>query len=127
MKTPRKQTILHWIVFLFAVAFLIVAITLFVRIRTMQEDFDQEKASKDESYAALEASISEIKREQKAMERKAYAAELLVLAQNAYFEENMRDFQGYMASLEGYADALSADALEIYEELENALRGNYND
>ena len=33
------------------------------------------------------------------------------------------DNQGYMASLEGYADALGEEALEIYEELARALRG----
>ena len=49
--------------------------------------------------------------------------QLLALAQQAYYEKNTRDFQGYMATLEGYADALSEDTLKIYEQLENALRG----
>ncbi len=131
--TPRKKkALVTYLLIIFSVAFLLVAISMFVRNRTMQEEFDASSSEAHESYAALESSVFAEASENEnayekaltAMERKAYASELLALAEHAYHEGNRRDFQGYMASLEGYTDALSQDMLEIYEELETALRGN---
>ncbi len=130
--SPRKKrAVLVYLVIIFAAAFVLVLVSLFVRMRTMQEDFDSAKSEAESSFAAheseMEENISSLDAEhEKAlteMERKAYASELLVLAQKAHYEGNKRNFQGYMASLEGYADALGADALEVYEDLVNALRG----
>ncbi len=130
--TPRKKrAVVVYLLIIFAAAFVLVLVSMFVRMRTMQEDFDTAKGEAASSYAEKEAEISESvsaqndehKEAMTAMERKAYAAELLVLAQKAHYEGNKRNFQGYMASLEGYADALGEEALEIYEELARALRG----
>ena len=106
-----KKRYFQIILICLATIFMLVAITLFIQIRTLQENETTETVQIDES------------KDFEQMKRKAQASELLALAQNAYYQNDQRNFQGYMASLEGYADALSEDALEIYHELENALRG----
>jgi len=130
--TPKKKrAVVIYLVIIFAAAFVLVLISMFVRMRTMQEDFDTAKGEDASSYAQQESELAESVSSQNdehhkamtAMERKAYASELLVLAQKAYYEGNERNFQGYMATLEGYADALGEEALKIYEELASALRG----
>ena len=84
--------------------FMLVAITLFIQIRTLQEETEE----------PTEIVQAEDNKELEQMKRKAHASELLALALNAYHQNDQRNFQGYMASLEGYADALSDDASEIY-------------
>lgn len=130
--TPKKKrAVVLYLLIIFAVAFLLVLVSMFVRMRTMQEDFDSASVNVDESYAQRESELIENASEEVAsyateltqMERRASASELLILAQKAYYEGNTRKFQGCMATLEGYADALSKEALEIYEELVKALRG----
>lgn len=127
----EKRTGLKYLFIIFILACLIVLVTMFMRMRTMQEDFGAERESYMSSCDEKEAEIREAASSEYAqcaseltqMERRANASELLILAQNAYYEGNTRKFQGCMATLEGYADALSEDALEIYEELVKALRG----
>ncbi len=130
--TPKKKRdVIIYLVIIFAAAFVLILISMFVRMRTMQEDFDTAKGEAASSYAQQESELfesvssqnDEHRKAMTAIERKAYASELLVLAQKAYYEGNERNFQGYMASLEGYADALGEETLKIYEELASALRG----
>ena len=112
-----KKKYFQIILICLAAIFMLIAITLFIQIRTLQEETEEP------------TEIVQVKdnKELEQMKRKAHASELLALALNAYHQNDQRNFQGYMASLEGYADALSDDALEIYHELENALRGKNND
>ena len=117
--TPKMRTVICALMMLLTAVFMVISITQFVRIRDLQE----KNAQNTEISASQSDGVSELAQ----IERKAHASELLALAQNAYMNENQRDFQGYMALLEGYADALSEQAAEIYEELENALRGKNND
>ena len=49
--------------------------------------------------------------------RSAKAAELLALAQNAWQKRDTVSFHGYMAELEGYADALSEETAQLYDAL----------
>lgn len=111
-----KKNFLRWFSIGFAVVFFLISVMLFTRIRSLQEELDTEKAKN--SIVQTEPTNAP-----NDLERKAQATQLLALAQQAYYEKNTRDFQGYMATLEGYADALSEDTLKIYEQLENALRG----
>ena len=53
--------------------------------------------------------------------RSAKAAELLALAQNAWQTQNTVSFHGYMAELEGYADALSDETAQLYDALLDKL------
>ncbi len=101
----------------YIVVSLVVMITMFSRIATLERKHSEPTEQTEATMQTRDAD----------MERKAQAAELLSLAQRAYYEKNTKDFQGYMATLEGYADVLSEETLEIYEQLVNALRGNYND
>lgn len=134
--TPKKKrAVVIYMLIIFAAAFFFVAISMFVRMRTMQEDFDAAQDEAGASYAIQEMALQEEYSEKASnyndeitkLERRTHATELLLLAQNAYYRNDSRGFQGYMAELEGYADALSDDAAEIYAELENALRGKTND
>ncbi|MBE6927839.1 MAG: hypothetical protein E7467_05050 [Ruminococcaceae bacterium] len=130
-KNPKKLRILLDFLCFCVLACLLLLITLFVRMRTMQEDHRTAESVAASEYEQLEADLRQELNEQTeshnkaltAMERKAYAAELLSLAQKAYHEGNTRKFQGYMATLEGYKDALSSKTYEIYEQLELKLRG----
>ena len=109
-----KKKYFQIILICLAAIFMLTTITLFIRISTLQEETKEP---------------TEIVRinEDTDLERKAHAYELLALAQNAYYQNDQRNFQGHMATLESYADVLSDEALEIYHELENALRGKNND
>lgn len=130
-KNPKKLRILLDFLCFCVLACLLLLITLFVRMRTMQEDHRTAESVAASEHTQLESELRQELQEQSeshnnaltAMERKAYAAELLSLAEKAYYEGNTRKFQGYMATLEGYKDALSSETYEIYEQLELKLRG----
>lgn len=131
----KRRAVVLYMLIIFAAAFFLVAISMFVRMRTMQEGFAAAQDEAGESYALQESILqreysektSDYDAELTKLERKTHATQLLLLAQDAYYRNDSRAFQGYMAELEGYADSLSEDAAEIYAELENALRGKNND
>ena len=131
--TPKKRrAVVVYMLIIFAAAFFLVTVSLFVRLRTMQEDFDSERNEVNVSYAAQESHLQEEYSEKVSnyesamgeMERRIHATEQLALAQEAYHSGDSRSFQGYMTELEGCVDALSDEAAEIYAELETVLRGN---
>lgn len=130
--TPKKKrALVTYLSVIAAAAFLLVALSMFVNNRTMQEEFDEEHSRTKESHAQAESSMAEQIESQEAsheaelseMERRAKASELLALADHAYHDGNWRAFEGYMAELEGCADALSEEMTEIYDELVTAQRG----
>ncbi len=55
------------------------------------------------------------------VEKTAKAIELLTLAQDSFYKKDSISFHAYMAMLEGYADMLPENAIQIYEELTDAL------
>lgn len=130
--TPKKKrALVTYLSVIAAAAFLLVALSMFVNNRTMQEEFDDLHNQTKENHAAIESSLAEQIESQEVsyevelseMERRAKASELLALADHAYHEQNERAFQGYMAELEGCADALSDEMKKIYDELVTAQRG----
>lgn len=127
--TPKKKrAMLEYLGIMFAVAFLLVAVSLFVKMKYMQDDLDAANSGAHANIAAMEESLESVNRENEAlntqleqMKQSARAAELLAMAQNAYIEKDTVSFHAYMAELEGYADALPESAAEIYADLTKNL------
>ena len=119
---------LEYLAIMFAVAFLLVAVSLLVKVGAMQDDLDAANTGASLNIGALEAQVESIGAENAELQaaldqtqRNAKANELLVLAQEAAKSNDSVAFHGYMAELEGYSDALSDTSLEIYRELLNHL------
>lgn len=127
--TPKKKrAMLEYMAIMFAVAFLLVAVSLLVKVGAMQDDLDAANTGASLNISALEAQVESIGAENAELQtaldrtqRNAKANELLVLAQEAAKSNDSVAFHGYMAELEGYSDALSDTSLEIYRELLNHL------
>lgn len=127
--TPKKKrAMLEYLAIMFAVAFLLVAVSLLVKVGAMQDDLDAANTGASLNIGALEAQVESIGAENAELQaaldqtqRTAKANELLVLAQEATKSNDSVAFHGYMAELEGYSDALSDTSLEIYRELLNHL------
>lgn len=127
--TPKKKrAMLEYLAIMFAVAFLLVAVSLLVKVGAMQDDLDAANTGASLNISALEAQVESIGAENAELQaaldrtqRNAKANELLVLAQEAIKSNDSVAFHGYMAELEGYSDALSDTSLEIYRELLNHL------
>lgn len=123
--TPRKKrAMLEYMGIMFAVAFLLVAVSLIVKLNYMQHDLDAANSGARANIEAMEDQLESIglendtlTAERDRMEQSARASELLALAQNAHMKKNNVSFQAYMAELEGCSDALPESAAEIYTTL----------
>lgn len=114
--TPKKKrALLEYMGIMFAVAFLLVAVSLLVKMQSMQEDFDAANTGASVGIEALE-------RKNEELTRSARATELLALAQNALHGGDTVGFHAYMAELEGNASALSEPSQEIYSELLDEMK-----
>lgn len=121
LSTKKKRAMLEYMGIMFAAAFLLVAISLFAKLNSVQHDLDAANSGALENITQMEQRLSNAESEQEKLERSAKAAELLLLAQNAYMQKDTVSFHGYMAELEGYADVLPDTASEIYTELVQKL------
>lgn len=128
LTSKKKRAMLEYLAIMFAVAFLLVAVSLLVKVGAMQDDLDAANTGASLNISALEAQVESIGAENAELQaaldqtqRTAKANELLVLAQEAAKSNDSVAFHGYMAELEGYSDALSDTSLEIYRELLNHL------
>lgn len=127
--TPKKKkAMLEYMTIMFAAAFLLVAISLVVKVHAMQDDLDAANTGAHESIIEMEQQLESLRSDNAALQTQLSATqdtvkanELLALAQNARNTGNTVEFHGYMAELEGYAKLLSEPAAEIYTELLNAL------
>lgn len=123
--TPKKKrAMLEYMAIMFAGAFLLVAISLLVKVGAMQDDLDAANTGASLNISALEAEVESMSAENAELqtaldtaERAAKANELLVLAQETQKKRDTAAFHGYMAELEGYSDALGEDALAVYQGL----------
>ncbi len=124
--TPKKKkAMLEYMAVMFAVAFLLVAVSLLVRMHTMKNDFDAANDGAHENILSMEKQLEEARAENSSMqeeldasERTAHALELLALAQKAQADGDRTAFRDSMAELEEYADALPESVAEIYRELQ---------
>ena len=120
----KKRAMLEYLGIMFAVAFLLVALSLLVKVHTMQDDLDAANSGARENIAVREDELETARSENEQLQaeldttvRSAKAAELLALAQNAWQKRDTVSFHGYMAELEGYADALSEETAQLYDAL----------
>lgn len=105
--TPKKKrAVVEYLGILFAAAFLLVAISLLVKMKSIQTAHDGAKTNN----ATLESELA-------AAEERLEASTLLVLAQDAYYRGEQAAFAGYMQQLAGAVDDLSADAQAVYQAL----------
>lgn len=128
--TPKKKrAMLEYLGIMFAAAFLLVALSLLVKMHAMQDDLDAANSGARENIEQMENDLDAARTENDALHneldatvRSAKAAELLALAQDAHSRRDTVAFQGYMAELDGYADALGEKTHEIYENLTEYLK-----
>ena len=113
----KKRALVVYLCIIFAAAFLLVAISLIVRIHTMKEDFNEANNQADMSYAALENQAMNMETKVENLEKTVQASELLTMAQNAYYKEDIQGFHSYMEELAKYADVLPQNMMNIYEDL----------
>ena len=128
LSSRKKRAMLEYLGIMFAVAFLLVALSLLVKVHTMQDDLDAANSGARENIEEMEAELETARSENEQLRteldttvRSAKAAELLALAQNAWQTQNTVSFHGYMAELEGYADALSDETAQLYDALLDKL------
>lgn len=123
--TPKKKrAMLEYMGIMFAVAFLLVAVSLFVKLNSVQHDLDAANSGARANIEAMEAQLESISAENESLtaqceqiEQSAKAAELLAMAQNAHVKKDNVSFHAYMAELEGYADVLPKSAAALYNSL----------
>lgn len=124
----KKRAVLEYMGIMFSVAFLLVALSLLVKVHTMQDDLDAVNSGARENIEEMEAELETARSENEQLRtqldttvRSAKAAELLALAQDAWQAHDKVSFRGYMAELEGYADALSDETALLYDALLDKL------
>lgn len=128
LSPKKKRAMLEYLGIMFAVAFLLVALSLLMKVHTMQNDLDAANSGARENINAMEEQLETARSENEQLHteldatvRSAKGAELLALAQYAWQAHDNVGFHGYMAELEGYADALSPETAEIYTMLLDKL------
>lgn len=124
LPAKKRSALLKYLSILFAGAFLLVALSLLLKLHAMQNDMDALDSGARENILALEDEMETERSENAALQteldgavRSAKAAELLALAQNALLDGDAVSFHGYMAELDGYADALTEKTFAIYNDL----------
>lgn len=116
--TPKKKrAMLEYMGIMFAVAFLLVAVSLIVKMHFMQDDLEAANYGASENIAAMESRLETADAEREEATRSAKAAELLLLAQDSFYAGSEDAFRAYMDELSESADALPETALLIYEAL----------
>lgn len=116
--TPKKKrAMLEYMGIMFAVAFLLVAVSLIVKMHFMQDDLEAANYGASENIAAMESLLETADAEREEASRSAKASELLLLAQDSFYAGDEDAFRAYMDELSETADALPETALLIYEAL----------
>lgn len=116
--TPKKKrAMLEYMGIMFAVAFLLVAVSLIVKMHFMQDDLEAANYGASENIAAMESLLETADAEREEASRSAKASELLLLAQDSFYAGDKDTFRAYMDELSENADALPETALLIYEAL----------
>lgn len=122
----KRKALVEYLGILFAVAFLLVAVSLFVKVDSMQDDLDAATKGARENITEMESRLEDSQQENAALEeeleRTAKAGELLAMAQEAYYKKNTVKFHSSMAELEGYAEVLPEEAAKIYANLTEHLQ-----
>ena len=117
LSPKKKRAMLEYMGIMFAVAFLLVAVSLIVKMHFMQDDLEAANYGASENIAAMESRLETADAEREEASRSAKASELLLLAQDSFYAGDEDAFRAYMDELSETADALPETALQIYEAL----------
>ena len=117
LSPKKKRAMLEYMGIMFAVAFLLVAVSLIVKMHFMQDDLEAANYGASENIAAMESLLETADAEREEASRSAKASELLLLAQDSFYAGNEDAFRAYMDELSQNADALTEAAQPIYEAL----------
>lgn len=117
LSPKKKRAMLEYMGIMFAVAFLLVAVSLIVKIHFMQDDLEAANYGASENIAAMESLLETADAEREEASRSAKASELLLLAQDSFYAGDEDAFRAYMDELSETADALPETAVVIYEAL----------
>ncbi|MGM9563863.1 MAG: hypothetical protein ACI3VQ_07305 [Faecousia sp.] len=117
LSPKKKRAMLEYMGIMFAVAFLLVAVSLIVKIHFMQDDLEAANYGASENIAAMESLLETADAEREEASRSAKASELLLLAQDSFCAGDEDAFRAYMDELSETADALPETAVVIYEAL----------
>ena len=117
LSPKKKRAMLEYMGIMFAVAFLLVAVSLIVKMHFMQDDLEAANYGASENIAAMESLLETADAEREEASRSAKASELLLLAQDSFYAGDEDAFRAYMDELSETADALPETALLIYEAL----------
>ena len=117
LSPKKKRAMLEYMGIMFAVAFLLVAVSLIVKMHFMQDDLEAANYGASENIAAMESLLETADAEREEASRSAKASELLLLAQDSFYTGDEDAFRSYMDELSETADALPETALLIYEAL----------
>ena len=117
LSPKKKRAMLEYMGIMFAVAFLLVAVSLIVKMHFMQDDLEAANYGASENIAAMESLLETADAEREEASRSAKASELLLLAQDSFYTGDEDAFRSYMDELSETADALPETAVVIYEAL----------
>lgn len=117
LSPKKKRAMLEYMGIMFAVAFLLVAVSLIVKMHFMQDDLEAANYGASENIAAMESLLETADAEREEASRSAKASELLLLAQDSFYAGDEDAFRAYMDKLSETADALPETAVVIYEAL----------
>ncbi len=110
LSPKKKRALVDYLAILFAVAFLLVCISLVVKVIVMQNDLDAANRGVGESIQSLETSVDRLENENEALR-------LLSLAQEALRNADSEAFSDRMQQLSPYAGFLPEQSAAIYREL----------
>ena len=135
LTTKKKRAMLEYMAIMFAAAFLLVAISLLIKVIDMkgemeaantgareniallQKDLDAARAESAELQTKLESA----QKENDTLSRRAQANELLVSAQAALEQGDYAALRSHLEALGAYADALKDDGAALYETLRSYI------
>lgn len=116
LNEKRRRAMVGYLATLFAVAFLLVTVSLFVQNRTLKQR-DNDNAS---NSLTLQGRIENLQQESRVL-RAELANHLLEDAQMAFEEKDEERFVEVMTQLENYADALGSEEQSQYDALKGEL------
>ena len=121
LTTKKKRAMLEYMAIMFAAAFLLVAISLLIKVIDMKGEMEAANTGARENIALLQKDLDAAQKENDTLSRRAQANELLVSAQAALEQGDYAALRSHLTALGAYADALKDDGAALYETLRSYI------
>ena len=139
LTTKKKRAMLEYMAIMFAAAFLLVAISLLIKVIDMKGEMEAANTGARENIALLQKDLDAARVESAELQtkldeanaasseaadtlsRRAQANELLVSAQAALEQGDYAALRSHLEALGAYADALKDDGAALYETLRSYI------